>query len=333
MFRAMKNAAALAKKIVSKTIRTGLGLAGGVMLSKREYQFYLTQRDRAARELIEIENKSLKPGLSGIVFSFDRAPQTYVLLKSYFKMVKNAVPLTVLYRASSPAHQKAYNEVIALFKNKPVTFIRETKPFREMALAMLQKITTRSMFVLVDDDILIRPIDLKVAINLDPFKTVLSLRLGEHLRHCYTANVPQNPPAFRKAKEGPEFSEFTLFEAGNEWSDPYSFEATILPTAEIRVLARMSDFKAPNTFEGALKTFNPLMVGRRGLCYKQSRLLNLAINKVQTENDNLAGTISPEFLLAQWNKGLVIDPTPFHNHLPLAPHEEHAIRFVARGKV
>jgi hypothetical protein len=318
------------RDVVKKSLAAGAGLAGGVLLSRREHQALLSTRARAVSLLAGQEGSGLGPGLTGVVFSMNRAPQIYALLKSYLELVKHPAPLLVLYGASNEPHARAYEEVAAAFARSkvPVTFIRESARFKEMLPQVLARVSTRNIFFLVDDIVLIRPLDLGLAATIDTAKTVLSLRLGPHLRRSYTMQTAQKPPRFRPAPEGDDLLAFDWFEQGNEWADPFSVDGNIFGTAEIRALSRLIDFKAPNTYEGALKDFNDLMRPRRGLCYKQSKLVNLPLNRVQAEVANLSGNVSPEFLLEQWNKGLVLDTAKLRDHVPLSPHEEHALGFV-----
>lgn len=301
-------------------------------MSQRAASALTLQRDRAVVELAEAENSSLMQGLTGIVVSKDRALQLYSLLRTYRDLVSNPVALTVIYSTSTVAHSEAYEEVKHLFSevNPKIDFVREIDNFSATINHVLRKIKTRNIFFLVDDIVFIRHVDLAFATELDTSRYVLSLRHSPALTRSYTANVTQLPPKFSEFPDAPELLQFRWFEEGNEWSDPWSLDGQVLSTAEVRVMTRVSDFVAPNTYEAALKTFNNLCVERRGLCYPESKILNLPINRVQNEIDNLSGDISPEFLLSQWNKGMMLDTEELRSHIPKSPHEEHAVSFIKR---
>ena len=51
---------------------------------------------------------------------------------------------------------------------------------------------------------------------------------------------------------------------------------------------------------------------------------------MQNECDNLSGSVTPEYLLEQWNRGAMLDTESLLNHVPTSPHEEHLIRFKNR---
>src|ERR1700761_5725477 len=65
----------------SKSLLNRLAALGNaVAISNREYTELHQHRTRAVLELTTIENRTLKPGLSGVVFSKDRALQIHALL-------------------------------------------------------------------------------------------------------------------------------------------------------------------------------------------------------------------------------------------------------------
>lgn len=290
------------RNIAKKLLQQAVEQVGGVVLSKRAFDALRLTRRKAILELVAEAEKGMKPGVTAIVCSKDRALQMYTLLATYFELVKNPAPLVIIYNASTAAHAKAYAQVAKAFEKAPVPveWVKETT-FREAINEVLAKIKTRNMFFLVDDIVLIRPLDLKLAAEIDAYNSILSFRLSPHLRRSYTMNVPQLPPAFKPAPEGKELLEFKWYEAGNEWSYPYSMDGHVFPTAEIRVITRLATFKAPNTYEGALMEFADLAEHRRGLCYRESQILNLPLNRVQNEVENIAGNVSPEYLLEQCN--------------------------------
>lgn len=302
------------------------------LLSTKRFQQIISMRRLAVEELVDLERAELNPGLSCIIFSKDRALQLYTLLYTYFKHVKNPSPIFVIYDTSSEDHSLAYEEVKLKFTDKevPVTFCLEIGSFRETLLKVLSKIYSNSIFFLVDDIIFISPVNLGIISEIEPTSAILSLRHSPHLKRSYTMNVAQEPPALSRTTISPDLLIFNWFEKGNEWSDPWSVDGQILSTAEIRVLTRISEFQGPNSYESALKTFNDLIKSRMGLCFKESKILNLPINRVQKENNNLSGNITPEFLLEQWKKGLMIDIDIFDGYIPSSPHEVHELSFKQR---
>ncbi|MBI1308991.1 MAG: hypothetical protein GC129_03900 [Proteobacteria bacterium] len=321
------------KSTVRVVLNQAARMAGGILLSARSYQSLLSSRRLAVEGLAAHEGRALTPGLTVVVFSFNRAMQLHATLSTYFEMCAHPAPVIVQYAASTPAHAKAYAEVEKLFAKAPakVTFVKESK-FAQTLPQVLEMIPTRNMFFLTDDDVFIRPVDLSLAHKIDATRYLYSLRLGPHLRRSYTMAMAQTPPMFRPSSLGPDLLEFTLGEQGNEWSYPYSVEGHVFPTAEIRVLSRLTSYKAPNTYEGALHECADIAMARIGVCHTHSKLLNIPINMVQSEVNNRAGSISPEWLLEQWNAGMMFSSAHLANHTPHSPHEEHPVRLLPRKK-
>ena len=312
--------------------RSVAGFAGGVLLSKTIYQQILLQRKNATDILVAMERAKLRTGLACLVFSKDRPLQLFTLLHTYFENVKNPAPVTVIYDTSNQEYANAYLDVAKYFLDKSVSvaFVKEVGSFRETLTRELDKLEVNALFFLVDDIIFIRPLDLSFVKELDPQTAVLSLRHSPKLRRSYTGNASVVPPAFSNFHASPELLSFKWFESGYEWSDPWSVDGQVLSTAEVRVLTRISDFKAPNTYEVALKAFNDIVANRIGICFRESKILNLPINRVQNEIPNLSGSISCVYLLEQWNLGMMIDTQMFAHHTPISPHEEHVIQFKRR---
>ena len=77
----MRTAVILRFKLI---VRFAIGKLGGVVLSSEGHRRILSARDRAILELSVIDELSLRPGLTGVIFSRDRALQlhfiTYELL-------------------------------------------------------------------------------------------------------------------------------------------------------------------------------------------------------------------------------------------------------------
>jgi hypothetical protein len=318
--------------VAKKAARRAVEFAGGVLLSKTIYQQILLQRKNATEILVEIEQKKLRSGLACLVFSKDRPMQLFTLLHTYFENARNPAPVTVIYDASNQEYANAYHEVEQLFSGASVSvrFVKERGSFRETLVRELDTIEVDALFFLVDDIIFIRPVDFSLVQKIDPRAMVLSLRHSPHLRYSYTGGANVLPPKFSSFPASPDLLTFKWFEGGYEWSDPWSVDGQVLSTAEVRVLTRISQFKAPNSYEVALKAFNGLAENRIGVCFKESKILNLPINRVQSEIPNLSGSISCAYLLAQWNLGMMIDTKMFANHAPISPHEEHVIKLARR---
>lgn len=317
-------------------VRAAAGQAGVTLLKNSRYkeEWALNGALLAEAAAAERERRGLrldKPGkegwATGVVFSFNRPVQLHLLLASYYRHVKNPAPLVVQYGARGEAFEAAYKQVAGLFPQ--VHFVREAA-FRDALQEVLGAIATPRMFFLVDDIVFTRPVDMAEFGALNPLDCIACLRLAPTLSYCYTTQMAQPTPPFRSFGKG-ELLAFDWGVEGNEWNYPMSVDGNLFDTAEITVMSRVLAYKAPNSYEGALMRFAPAMKKRAGVCYPLPRLMNVPCNKVQDEVANVAGDISPEFLLAQWHEGLAIDPAPFDAYANRGPHEEVGFRFVPRG--
>ena len=326
----MRTAVILRFKLI---VRFAIGKLGGVVLSSEGHRRILSARDRAILELSVIDELSLRPGLTGVIFSRDRALQLHSLLTSYFELVINPASLKIIYMTSNQEHSDSYEQVKDHFlaSDIEVEFIEEAKGgFKTTLEKVLDFVATKNIFFLVDDIVFINEVDLTYASTVNPRDAILSLRHSPYLSYSYTKNQAQVPPVFRENIEFPAGLEFNWFEQGCEWSYPWSVDGHVLSTAEVRVIAKVSDFKAPNSFETALNLFNSLCENRKGLCYRESKILNLPINRVQSEYKNISGDVSPNDLLIEWKNGMMLRTDAFKNHIPKSTHEEHTVTFKAR---
>jgi hypothetical protein len=175
-----------------------------------------------------------------------------------------------------------------------------------------------------------REVDIAAFAALDPLVTVPCLRLAPTLSYCYTSQMAQMPPRFTAFDGAEDMMAFAWGEQGNEWDYPLSVDGNLFDTAEMTVMSRVLPYKAPNTYEGALMRFAPVFRKRTGLCFARPKLMNVPCNKVQDEVANKAGDVSPEFLLAKWKEGLMINPLPFADYPNVGPHEEVRFSFGKR---
>ena len=319
------------RKFLANTMDRLLRPLGLACRSQKE----LHRQEALQRALIALANAHGSPAplrpdgplATGIVFSKDRACQLHALLESFFEQVTGEVPLHVLFTATSERHRRAYDEVREKFSAKPVHWIVE-KNFRADLLATLATVATPRVFFLVDDIVITRPVDFARLAPFAPGQRVVSLRLGEHITRHHQEPMP--PPPLQASRVDGEFVEWDWDAGPLSWAYPLSVDGHFFGADEMRVMAGHVEFSAPNSFEKALQLFRPVFARRRGVCFRQSRLVNLPINMVQTERVNLHGDVQPEFLLEQWEAGKKIDLTNLRGWTNQALHQEQPLRFVPR---
>jgi len=270
-----------------------------------------------------------------IIFSKDRALQLHALLCSYFEKATNPAPVHILYRTSTAAHEKAYQDVFALFeKNGIFTIKQETKvSFRPQVISILSDLHTGSkVFFLTDDDVFIDDVDLLDFSRSDTRTTVASLRLGGHLKRCYPVQKSQQLPELISCGENaPDMRCWVWASGEHDWSYPLSVNGHLFSTAEVLALAANTEFSSPNTFEANIQVFSKFFMNRLGVCYKRSKILNVPINKVQSDVDNIHGSVHQDFLLEQWNQGMQMDYRTLYGLMNESCHQEVPIMFIKRS--
>ena len=269
-----------------------------------------------------------------VIFSMDRALQLHALLSSYFEKVNHSVPVHVLYRTSSSAHQKAYDEVFSLFGDYQVSAVhQESKDsFKDQLIAILESIPTEKIFFLVDDIVFIEGIDIFDIVKFDARTTVASLRMGANLKRAYTTQKDQKLPPFISDAISDKDKLCWIWENGElDWAYPLSVDGNLFLTREIIVLAKNTSFNSPNTFEGNLQQHVRYFKHRYGICYKKSKIINIPINKVQNDYDNIHGTIHQDYLLDQWNHDMQIDYRALYGFINESAQQEIEITFIKRN--
>jgi hypothetical protein len=283
-----------------------------------------------------------------IIFSMDRALQLEGLLRSYYEYVCRPGAIHILYRTSSAAHQRAYEEVLALYRDRDLSATRQVdrSTFRAQLLEVLASVRANKVFFLVDDDLFVERLDLADFASLDTRFYVPSLRMGENLSRSYTQQreqqLPVLSPFFPTDRVVPSASvplvadhpepmlSWSWSEGELDWAYPVSVDGHLYTTQEIRVLAELTAFDSPNTFESNLQRYARLFMHRRGVCFQKSRLVNIPWNRVQSDIANIHGNVDAEKLLQFWNEGMRLDVGSFFGIRNVSAHQEFPLRLSRR---
>lgn len=260
--------------------------------SKRISQFYTKK--------LAYKGENLNQGISGIVFSKDRAMQLHALLSSYLFYTTNSQPLTILYTYSTEEHKKSYHILQDEMKDCPITFVVENN-FAEQLKEIIKVSDADRIFFLTDDGLFVDHYDLKDSLLFNPVENIFSLRLGNDLNYCYSYDRPQEIPVFTEIKsEAKIFNswQWSLMKKSPDWIYPLSVDATVFLKSEISTMLDHLNFKNPNSLEYQMQLYNDLFIYRKGICYNKVKYVNVPCNIVQSEFDNIStGLFSTEDLL------------------------------------
>ncbi len=273
-----------------------------------------------------------------ILFSMDRAMQLDALLTSYEKKVRHRAPIHLLLRTSDQNHRQAYDRVIQRHSNLLASAVSQDKdgrpPFRSRLLALLDSVAAEKLFFLVDDIVFIEDTDLADFAGFDPLRFVPTLRLAPHLSRCYTLDCPQPLPPFRSDLVADKDKLCWMWAEGRfDWHYPLSVDGHLFATGEMRQMAQAIDFTSPNTFELGLQRFLGRFIRRFGVCYRKSKIVNLPLNRVQSDAANRHADIHQDALLSLFNQGLTIDLERLYGIQNSSAHQEIPVAFVPRSQV
>ncbi len=267
-------------------------------------------------------------GLEIIIFSKDRPIQLHALLTSYIQFASPLMPVQVLYYASGEAESRAYDELKILTAEYEISFCKETN-FRIDLIKTLQRVKASKLFFMVDDMFFKSSVDLSKFAIIDTRQYVPSLRMGKHLSYSYTTQKNQELPTFTEGNY-PGMLSWDWSQGKLDWNYPLSVDGHLFDTKEITTIISNLDFKAPNSLEAALQVMQPLFVTRKGLCFNKSIVINNPCNKVQVENENIAGDYSAKQLLKSWQEGMAIDYSQASEMQNTSAHQEIALKFKMR---
>ena len=241
-----------------------------------------------------------------IVFSKDRPMQIEALLRSASKYFKNDCSWSILWHASNSDFAQGYESVFTSMSSRNFNAIRETN-FRADLLDILESSEKHGVIFLVDDLIFVNYFDASYFTGVNPFFQVPSLRLWPGATYCQTKSLQTPTPEFKSINHS-QWLQFSWRHSKEDWAMPLSLDGNLFSRIEILRLLNRSQFRAPNSLEGALGNFRFLFKFRKGLCLSKAVIRNFAFNRVQTENEDFpCGSWDSVSLLQKWSAGWRLD--------------------------
>ena len=252
-----------------------------------------------------------------LVFSKDRAIQLELFLRSYAQHMSTPLPLTVLYGASSEAHQHAYDEVLANYRASELTALSGPE-FKPALLAVLKASNVRHVIFFEDDIVFVQPVDTRLLEQWDARDGILSLRLGRNItqssNRANRGGIEQPQPlTLESATLGEQPLARWRWSSGTlDWAWPTSLDGHLLPLPDLVPVIEQARFQAPNSLEGAIAEYRFLFKSRWGYCWEQARVMQLDLTTPGQPDEGL----DTDQLLAAFQQGLRLDAS----ELPLALH-------------
>lgn len=255
------------------------------------------------------EPREGRAGFLLLVFSKDRALQVDALLRSLSERTTGVPRVALLWRASHERHAAAYRQVIERARERGLSLEAvEERSFRADLLRVLAARGEGRVVFLVDDLLFRRRVHWAELAEVDPLKSVFSLRLGRGVTYCQPQQREQRtPPWLPPPRAG--WLRWRWEDGELDWRFATALDGTVFDRREVLQVLERIPFKAPNSLEWALGQY-ARHFRRDGLCYELPRLVNLPLNGVQAEGFSFPhGGGDPEELLRAWEKRLELDLT------------------------
>lgn len=270
-----------------------------------------------------------------VIFSYDRPLQLYAMLESLYKHTSNINSVAVVYRTSNDEFAKGFDTVAADFPEVDFLHQQSIDDFKPLTIQAIENSTSDYIVFAVDDNIVKDTISLSECITwLEKTNAYgFYLKLGTNLDYCYTENKPQAVPTHQQI-HGPIYS-WEFKDGEKDWNYPNTVDMTLYRKKDIIDLYKSLPYSNPNLLEsnwaswwvkyGAPSNF--------GLFYEKSKILNIPLNKVQTEfilNRDME-LYTPQELLEKFEAGYKMDIDPLYLMENKAVHTEYEPTFILRN--
>jgi len=269
-----------------------------------------------------------------IVFSYNRPLQLFALLESTERYVENVGTIFVLYRSDNERFTAAYRQVQKVFPS--VQFIKQDEAcngadFQPLLKEVIAQTPHPYLMFAVDDIIVTDAINCKVCVDAlqKTHAHGFFLRLGTQLTHSFMQNNAAQPlPPLLQLE--PDLYAWHFRDGKGDWAYPNSVDMVIYPKEWVEQFVANESFHNPTTLESLW--FDPQYVdfNKMGLCYAQSKLVNIPLNVVQSLVKNPHMNISPEYLLDIFEKGAKINIQPLAGKPHPSVHTPYQLQMVNR---
>lgn len=268
-----------------------------------------------------------------VIFSYDRPLQLYALLESTHAYIKAINQTHVIYRVSNDQYMKGYQEVIDTFPH--VIFHKQgdnpTRDFKILTLRAAFESSSSYVMFGVDDMVVKDYVDLaECVVMLEQTQAyAFYLRLGMNLTSSYPASQVQKLPPFTRVNDRIVSWQFNQGEMN--WGYPNTVDMTIYRKKDIQGDLTQMNYSGPNLLESDWSARVSKAINRTGLCFSNSAVINIPLNRVQTFCPTLHMNLySPEELLEMFLLGEKIDIEPLFRMQNVGCHMNYEPTFIKR---
>ncbi len=269
-----------------------------------------------------------------IIFSYNRPIQLFALLESSHLYMKHINKTMVIYRADTP-YQDAYKKVNETFSD--VVFMQQgdqpRADFKPLTLQAFNHTDAPYVIFAVDDITVKDTVDCHLCVALLEREQAYGffLRMGLNLSQCYPYNSCNQPlPPVHKVADSEDVYAWQFNQGILDWAYPHTVDMTLYRKKDIEAHLCAMTYHAPNILEGRWHDLSRSIMGRKGLCFAASKIVNTPLNRVQNDVANRAMNISPEELLQHFVQGKKIDIVPLYCIANKAAHMEYIPTFITR---
>jgi len=267
-----------------------------------------------------------------IIYSYNRPMQLFALLESIELLVSGINTIHIIYKTDNHRYKQAYEIVKKRFGHAVFIKQKNKSPdnFKELTLESLSALKSDYILFAVDDDIVTHSVNLSECIALMEKTNSYGfyLRLGKNISYCYSLNKVQKTPLLKTVNEYVYSWQFKTGEY--DWNYPNTLDMTIYRKFDLAILAKLR-FQNPNELESRWTQQAQKVQHRTGLCYENSKIVNLPLNKVQTTfNNRSMNSWKPDELLHLFEQGFKISKELLIGIKNISVHMEYEPTFTTR---
>ena len=269
-----------------------------------------------------------------IAYSYNRPLQLYALLESVFLHMSDLGEVVVIYRSD-----KLFDEGYALVEREfpAVQFVKQGATpkvdFKPLTLDALTSTPHEYVLFAVDDIVVKDSIAVSDCINALEQTDAYGfyLRLGKNLHQCYTVKCTQKVPPLMHVRD--DICAWRFASGQYDWRYPHTVDMTIYRKRDVLNDFKVMRYSSPNKLESFWAGRVGHIIQRVGLCFEQTKVVNLPLNRVQTDYHNRhMGLYSADELLAMFYDGYKMDIIPLIRIDNPSAHMEYEPTFIARNE-